>query len=44
MSIVNIIPIFIAIYEILYIKCDSIPINVSIDEALEITKIYSDEH
>ncbi len=44
MSIINIIPIFISIYEILYIKCDKIPINVSIDEALEITKIYSDDH
>ncbi|MBP8016736.1 transcription antitermination protein NusB [Candidatus Gracilibacteria bacterium] len=44
MSTVNIIPIFIASYEILYLKCDKIPEKVSIDEALEITKIYSDNN
>lgn len=43
MSIVNLIPVFIASYEMLYLKCDNIPYKVSIDEALEITKTYSDE-
>lgn len=40
---VNIIPIFIAWYEMLYLKCDQIPERVSIDEALEIVKEFSDD-
>lgn len=43
MPLINLIPIFIASYELLFIKCDTIPYKVSIDEALELTKIYSDD-
>jgi N utilization substance protein B len=39
----NLLPIFIAAYEMLYLVCDKIPVNVSIDEALELAKIYSDD-
>lgn len=42
MSLVNLIPVFISIYEQLFLKCDNIPYKVSIDEALELTKTYSD--
>ncbi|MDD2487423.1 MAG: transcription antitermination factor NusB [Candidatus Gracilibacteria bacterium] len=42
MPTINIIPILIAGYEMLYIKCDTIPEKVSIDEALELTKEFSD--
>ncbi|HBA45240.1 TPA: hypothetical protein DEG21_05920 [Patescibacteria group bacterium] len=42
MSVINIIPAFIASYEMLYLKCDSVPENVSINEALELVKLYSD--
>jgi len=44
MSLVNLIPVFISGYEQLFLKCDKIPFKVSIDEALELTKIYSDDH
>lgn len=44
MSLVNLIPVFISWYEQLFLKCDTIPFKVSIDEALELTKIYSDDH
>jgi hypothetical protein len=44
MSISNILPVFIASYEMLFLAKNSIPDNVSIDEALELTKIYSDDH
>lgn len=43
MSLVNLIPVFISSYEQLYLECDNIPFKVSIDEALELTKIYSDD-
>jgi N utilization substance protein B len=39
----NLLPIFIAVYEMLYLKCDTIPLKVSIDEALELAKLYSDD-
>lgn len=43
MPIINLIPIFIASYEQLYFTWDSIPERVSIDEALNLTKIFSDD-
>jgi N utilization substance protein B len=39
----NLLPIFVAAYEMLFLKCDTIPVNVSIDEALELSKMYSDD-
>ncbi|MCK9272050.1 hypothetical protein M0P65_00700 [Candidatus Gracilibacteria bacterium] len=42
MSVINIIPVLIASYEMLYLKCDKVPENVSINEALELVKFYSD--
>ena len=42
MSIINILPVLIASYEMLYLKCDKVPENVSINEALELVKFYSD--
>lgn len=42
MSLANLIPVFISSYEQLFLKCDNIPYKASIDEALELTKIYSD--
>lgn len=42
MPLANLIPVFISSYEQLFLKCDNIPYKVSIDEALELTKIYSD--
>lgn len=44
MPTINIIPILIASYEMLYLKCDKVPEKVSINEALEITKEFSDEN
>ena len=44
MPLINVLPIFIASYEMLYLKCDNVPEKVSIDEALELTKIYSDDN
>lgn len=43
MPVINLIPIFIATYEIMYLTCDQIPYKVSIDEALELAKTYSDD-
>lgn len=43
MPTVNILPIFIAAYEMLYIKEDPIPEKVSIDEAIELAKKFSDD-
>lgn len=43
MSVVNLLPIFIASYEQLYFSLDKIPENVSINEALNLTKTFSDE-
>lgn len=44
MSLVNLVPVFISMYEQLFLKCDNIPYKVSIDEALELTKTYSDNN
>lgn len=43
MPVVNLLPIFIAAYEMLYLECDQVPERVSIDEAIELTKKFSDE-
>ncbi len=43
MPLINLLPIFIASYEMLFLECDQIPFKVSIDEALELTKTYSDD-
>ncbi len=43
MPVGNLLPIFIAAYEMLYLTCDKVPVNVSIDEALELAKMYSDD-
>lgn len=43
MPVVNLLPIFIAAYEMLYLECDAVPEKVSIDEAIELTKKFSDE-
>lgn len=43
MPVVNLLPIFIASYEMLYLECDKIPERVSINEAIELTKKFSDE-
>ncbi|EKE28005.1 MAG: Transcription antitermination protein NusB [uncultured bacterium (gcode 4)] len=43
MPVINLIPIFISTYEQLFLKCDIIPFKVSIDEALELAKTYSDD-
>lgn len=44
MPLVNILPIFIASYEQLYLDIDQIPVKVSIDEALELSKIFGDDN
>jgi len=43
MPIANIIPVFIGSYELLFLK-EQIPEKVIINEALEITKLFSDDH
>jgi N utilization substance protein B len=43
MPIINLLPIFIATYEMLYLKCDQIPEKVSINEAVELAKRFSDD-
>ncbi len=43
MPIINLLPIFIAAYEMLYLKCDQIPEKVSINEAVELAKRFSDD-
>ncbi len=43
MPLINLLPIFISTYEQLFLKCDTIPFKVSIDEALELAKTYSDD-
>ena len=42
MPVVNLLPIFIAGYEMLFLT-EAIPEKVSINEALEITKLFSDD-
>lgn len=44
MPVVNLLPIFIAAYEMLYLECDQVPERVSIDEAIELTKKFSDDN
>lgn len=44
MPVVNLLPVFIAAYEMLYLECDKVPERVSIDEAIELTKRFSDEN
>lgn len=44
MPVVNLLPMFIASYEMLYLRCDKVPENVSIDEAIELTKKFSDDN
>lgn len=43
MPIINLLPIFIASYEMLYLKCDEVPEKVSINEAVELAKRFSDD-
>ena len=43
MPVVNLLPLFIASYEMLYLECDSVPEKVSIDEAIELAKKFSDD-
>jgi N utilization substance protein B len=44
MPVVNLLPVFIAAFEMLYLECDKVPEKVSIDEAIELTKKFSDEN
>lgn len=43
MPIINLLPIFIAAYEMLYLQCDQVPEKVSINEAVELAKRFSDD-
>lgn len=43
MPVINLLPIFIASYEMVYLQCDSVPENVSLDEAIELAKKFSDD-
>lgn len=43
MPLVNLLPIFIAVYEMLYLQVDQVPENVSINEAVELAKRFSDD-
>lgn len=43
MPISNLLPIMIAAYEMLYLTIDTIPEKVSINEAIELTKTFSDD-
>ena len=43
MPVVNLLPIFIAAYEMLYLKADTVPEKVSINEAVELAKRFSDD-
>ena len=43
MPIINLLPIFSAAYEMLYLKCDQVPEKVSINEAVELAKRFSDD-
>lgn len=43
MPIVNLLPVFIAAYEMLYLECDKVPEKVSINEAIELAKSFSDD-
>jgi N utilization substance protein B len=43
MPIVNLLPIMIASYEMLYLTLDTIPEKVSINEGIELAKMFSDD-
>ena len=43
MSILNLIPMYIALYEAIFLTIDAIPDKVSVNEAIELTKKFSDE-
>ena len=43
MPLINILPIAIAAYEMLYLKSEEIPEKVSINEAIELAKRFSDD-
>jgi N utilization substance protein B len=43
MPIINLLPILIGAYEMLYLKADTIPEKVSINEAVELAKKFSDD-
>lgn len=43
MPVGNLLPIMIAAYEMLYLSLDVIPEKVSINEAIELAKIFSDD-
>ncbi len=43
MPLVNLLPIFIGAYEMLYLKADQVPEKVSINEAVELAKKFSDD-
>lgn len=43
MPLINLLPIFIAGYEMLYLQADTIPEKVSINEAVELAKRFSDD-
>ena len=43
MPVGNLLPIMIASYEMLYLTIDSIPEKVSINEAIELSKTFSDD-
>lgn len=44
MPISNLLPIMIAAYEMLYLTIDTIPEKVSINEAIELAKTFSDDN
>lgn len=44
MPISNLLPIMIAAYEMLYLTMDTIPEKVSINEAIELAKTFSDDN
>ena len=43
MPVGNLLPIMIASYEMLYLTMDSVPEKVSINEAIELSKVFSDD-
>ena len=43
MPLINLLPIFIAAYEMLYLKSENVPPIVSINEAVELAKKFSDD-
>ena len=43
MPLINLLPMFIAAYELLFLKSDEVPEKVSINEAVELAKRFSDD-